>query len=103
MRADGAIDLDILVRDAGGLGVGRRGPRMRGERGEVLSHRIQRPAQVDRGRPRGGELLARRVERRVARVFAHGERESIGRGRADQRRPAHPHVADRRRGLVDAR
>ncbi len=101
MRADRAIDLDILVGDSPGLGIGCGGARLRGERGEMLADRVQSPAQVDRGRPRGGKLLVCGGERRVARILAHGEREPIGRGRADQRRPAHPHVADRDRRFVN--
>ena len=102
MPADRAIDLDVLVGDSLGLGIGGGGPRLRGERGEMLADRVQSPAQVDRRRPRRGKLFVRGVERRVARILAHGEREPIGRRRADQRRPAHPHVADRDRRLVDA-
>ena len=102
VRADRAVDLDVLVGDSLGLRISGGGARLRGERGEKLADRIQRPAQVDRGRPRRGKLLVRGVERRVARILAHGEREPIGRRRADQRRPAHPHVADRGRRFVDA-
>ena len=82
--------------------IGGGGARLRGERAQMRAHRVQRPAQVDRGRPRRGELLMRGVERSVARILAHGEREPVGRRRADQRRAAHPHVADRGRRLVDA-
>ena len=102
VRADRAVDLDVLVGDSLGLRIGGGGARLRGERGEKLADRVQRPAQVDRGRPSRGKLLVRGVERRVARILAHGEREPIGRRRADQRRPAHPHVADRDRRFVDA-
>ena len=67
----------------------------------MLANRVQSPAQVDRGRPRRRELVVCGVERGVARILAHGERQPIGRGRADQRRPAHPHVADRGRRFGD--
>ena len=102
MGADRAVDTDIFVGDSLGLRISGGGPRLRGERGKKLANRVQSPAQVDRCRPSRGKLVVRGVERGVARILAHGEREPIGRRRADQRRSAHPHVADRRRRLGDA-
>ena len=102
VAADRAVDLDVLVGDSLGLRVGGRGARLRGEGREKLANRIKSPAQVDRGRTGGCELVARGVERRVALVLPHGEREPIGRRRADQRRAAHPHVPDRGGRLGDA-
>ena len=102
VRADRAVDLDVLVGDLLGLRISGGGARLRGEWGEKLADRIQRPAQVDRGRPSRGKFLMRGVERRVAWILVHREREPVGRRRADQRRSAHPHVADRGRRLGDA-
>ena len=102
VAADRAVDLDVLVGDSRRLGVGGVAAGLGGERRETFARRIQGPAQVDRGRPGGGKLLLRGVERGVARILAHGEREPIGRRRADQRRAANPHVADRCRRVGDA-
>ena len=102
VSADRAIDLDILVGDSLGLSVSGCGARLRDQRSEMLADRVQSPTQVDRGRPGGGKLVACSVQRCVAWILAHGEREPIGRGRADERRPAHPHVADRGRRLGDS-
>ena len=54
MGADSAIDLDIFVGDSLGLRIGGGSPYIRGERGEMLADRIQRPAKIDRGRPGRG-------------------------------------------------
>ena len=102
VAADRAVDLDILVGDSRRLGVGGGGARLRSERPETRARRVQRPAQVDRGRPGRRKLVPRGGERRVARILAHGEREPVSRRRPDQRRAANPHVADRRRSVGDA-
>ena len=58
-------------------------------------HLVERPFQIDRGGPR---LVQRRVgggEAGIARIVAQREADAIGRRRADERRAAHGHVADR--------
>ena len=100
-RADRAVDLDVLVGDSLGLLVSGGGAGGRREGAEMLAARVQSPAQVDRRRPRRCKLFMRGVERGVARILAHGEREPISRGRADQGRPAHPHVANGGRRFVN--
>ena len=101
VSAHGAVDRDILIGDLRGLGVSRRGALGGIERPETVARGVERPAQVDRGRPRRVEPLPGRIERCVARVLVHGERYSVGRRGADQRRAAHPHVADRVRRVAD--
>ena len=99
---DRAVDRDILVGDLRGLGVGCGGALRRIERTQADAHGVERPAQVDGGRPRRVKRLPGLVQCGVAGILAHREREAVGRRHADQRRAAHPHVADRRRRLGDA-
>src|SRR5690606_29157929 len=53
-----------------------------------------------RRRPRLVQRLPDGGKCGVGRIVAHGDRHAIGGGDADQRRAAHPHVADRGRHLV---
>src|SRR3984957_21247502 len=84
VAANRAVDPDILVGDSLGLSISGRRARLRGEGAKMLADGVQRPAQVDRGRAGRGKLAVRGVERGVARMLAHREREPIGRGRADK-------------------
>ena len=69
--------------------IGRRGP-----------HRLEPGAQVDRGRTRAGDPREGGVERLPA---PRGEREPVGGEHPDQRGPAHRHVLDRARRVLDRR
>ena len=68
VAADLAVDLDILVGDCAGAGVGRVHPGRRRERRERPLHLVNSPSQIDRGRPRRGQHLAGMVERRVGSI-----------------------------------
>src|SRR5690606_11246276 len=54
----------------------------------------------DRGRPRLVQPVPDAVERSVGGVVQHLDGDAIGGRHADQRRPAYPHVADRRGDAV---
>ena len=101
--ADGAAHLDILVRDLRGLRPGDRGALLARMVAQHVAHALQRPAQIDRGRPRLGEHVVRAVERLVRRILAHRERDAVSRRRADQRRAAHDHRLDRVRRIFHRR
>ena len=62
----------------------------------VVAHRVERPAEVDRRRPRRREHLGRGVE--VVPALG-GERHAVGGRSADRRRAAHGEHADRLREL----
>jgi hypothetical protein len=81
---------------------GRRARRL-GQRGQRGAHAVERPAQIDRGRPRAREPPDRMIERRVVGACVHRNGEAPGRRRADQRRAAHLHVGDGARGLLEIR
>jgi hypothetical protein len=65
------------------------------------AHPLQRPVQVHRGRPRGGEHGIGSIE--GVRITAHREHQAIGGGDADCRRAAHHHVMDRLGGCLGVR
>ena len=101
MLADRAVDRDILLGDRGGA-IERGGEaKLRWQMGQRAAHFGQRPGEVDRGRAGRAEYRGGAVERRVRRVLGDRERHAVGGGRADQRGPAHLHVADRARRLVE--
>ena len=100
--ADAAVELDILVGDLGGPPIGGLGALGRRQGRQHAAHLVQRPAQIDGGRARLVQLVPDLVERRVRRIVAHLDGDAIGGGDADQRRAAHPHVADRRGDAGDA-
>ena len=79
--AHALIGRDLLLVDADGLGfgVGRR------------EDAVQRPAEIDGGRARSGELLGRRAE--VA-ALAVRQREGVGSGDADEGRAAEGEAPD---------
>ena len=90
MLAYSAVGLDILVADFGGAGESRGDALVARLIADGLLHLIQRPAEIDGGRARGGEYLAGMVERFVARAHAQAERDAVSGGRPDQRRPPSP-------------
>ena len=67
-------------------------------------HPLERPEEVDRGRPRGGQPLERDLEIAPAApsdvgraALPRGQHDAVGRRHADRRRAAHHQRADRRR------
>ena len=78
-HAPAAVDLSLVERTR---------PRRRG----VVPHRVERPDEVRGRRPGGRENRVRGVEVLTARG---SEREAVGAGDADRRRPADHHVPDR--------
>jgi hypothetical protein len=74
--------------------------RRQGEK--MAAHGIDRPLQIDGGRPGSRENGARRIEVRIRSVGAHGERQSIGRRHADERRATHLHRFDGVRRLKNS-
>ena len=101
--ADRAVDRDILFGDfprpcdRGGKALFRR------QLAEMAAHPVERPAQIDRRGARRGEAFDRAVEPLLRRVLGHRQGDPIRRCRADQRRPAHLHVADGARRIGGAR
>ena len=95
MFADRAVDGDVLLGDGIGFGPGRIAARERRQRAQHAQHTLDRPRQVDRGRPRLAQQVGTVLERAVARVVVHLQGDPVGRAGADQRRAAHPHLADR--------
>ena len=94
--ADRGAHRDVLVGDR--ARPRDRRPRSRsvtGSGSEPRPHALERPAQVDRGRPALDQEIEGAGEPGVARVLGRGERHAIGGGRADQRRAAHNHAPDR--------
>ena len=101
MLADRAIGLDVLVADLRRAGVSRGDARLARLVAHGLLHLIERPAEIDGGRARRGELLAGVIEPLVGGIGAERERNAVSRGRADQRRAAHLHRLDRMGGIVE--
>ena len=66
--ADAAIDRDILIGKLGGAALGGRRALGRRQRQQRAQHVVQRPAQVDRGRPGREQRSLRRAQRRVGRI-----------------------------------
>ena len=63
--ADAPVDGDVLVGNLGGARVGRVGALRRRQRPQQRAHFVERPAQIDRGRPRRDQRLIGAVERGV--------------------------------------
>ena len=95
VQPDLAVDLHILVANLGGAAIGGLGAGLGRKRLQDARHLIQRPFQVDRGRPGFVQHLPCFLQRDVRGIGGHLHRDAIGRRRPDQRRAAHPHVADR--------
>jgi hypothetical protein len=100
---DRGVDLHVLIGDLirppvrGGDAILARAVAHRRQ------HLVQRPLQVDRGRPRGEQERTGAFQRRVGRILAQRQRDAVGRDRADQRCTAHLHRPDRMRGILDGR
>ena len=101
MLADPAVILHVLVADLRGAGVGSGKARIPRQVAHRLLHLVERPAEIDGGRARGGERLAGAVERLVGLIVAKSEADAVGSGRTDQRRAAHLHGRDRPRRVVE--
>src|SRR3546814_6196835 len=74
MLAYGAVQLDLLVADGGGAGIGSGGAGLGGKRPHGLHHPVQRPFEVDRGRARRKQPVMGGIERGVGRIRAQGHR-----------------------------
>ena len=95
VQPDPAVDLHILVANLGGAAIGGLGAGLGRKRLQDARHLVQRPFQVDRGRPGFVQHLPCLAKRGVGRIGGHLHRDAIGRRRPDQRCATHPHVADR--------
>ena len=101
VRADRAVDGDVLVGDRVGGGARGVGARVGRQRRQARRHRVQRPAQVDGGGPRRQQRRARGGQRAVGRIRPHRQPDPVRRRRADERRAPHLHRRDRVRDLGD--
>ncbi len=101
MRADRPIDGDVLIGDFAGPPQRRVRPLVARPVAHGRQHFVERPFQIDRGRPRGEERGISIFQRFVRCVRPQGEPHAIGRGGADQRRTAHLHGPDRAGGIVE--
>ena len=99
MAADRLIDGDVLLADLGGAAISCGEALLARAVAHRGHHLVERPFEVDGGRTGGGEHCTGALERFVGGIRTQGQRHPIGRRRSDQRRSAHPHVADRRRRL----
>ena len=98
MLADQPAGLGIIIGNRCRLGIGQRRALALRHRRQHRHHPLQRPAQIDRRRP--GLAQHRRYGMQLPRCRAHGQRQAIGRHRADQRRAAHLHGANGMRRLL---
>ena len=94
MLADAAALADIFLGDTPGFKPGRRRTFGRGKWLQACTHACQCPVQIDGGRTGGAEQVNGGGQRGIVGTFLHCQGDAIGRGDADQRRPAHLHVAD---------
>ncbi|MNC12837.1 hypothetical protein D3C75_605630 [compost metagenome] len=97
----GQVGLAVAVVDADGLGF-QGGQHVVAvlQTSQALAHAVQRPEQVDRGRPRGrqhGEVLLQRSPPVAAggQPRARAEHHAVGGADADRRGAAHHHQTDR--------
>ena len=95
MTADTLVDRDVFFGNLARARIGSRGPFRRRQMPQHRAHLIERPFQVDRRRPRRDQRFVGTIQRGIRTVGPHRQRHAIGRGRADQRRAAHQHRADR--------
>ncbi len=100
VATDRGVDGHVVLADRVGLVPCGGGTLGMWRAHHVPVHAFERPCQVDRCRPRGAQALDGACERGVARVLARRERVAEGRRRADQRRAAQPHLADRDEDFV---
>ena len=82
---------DVLLGD--GRGFAPAAAARLGAAAQPRGHPLERPAEIDRRRAGGGQA-PRGLRQRGVRGVALSARPDLGRGRADQRRAAHLHVAD---------
>ena len=93
--ADGAVDRDILLGDLAGAFERHGEAPFRRRLGQHPAQFLDRPAQIDRGRPGRGQAFGGMLDAAVGGILGHGQRHAVGRGGADQRSAAHLHIADR--------
>src|SRR5213075_972873 len=101
VRAETAVGGHVLVVDGERLALEQRAQRVRGAAAvarEDPPHALDRPEEVDRRWPRGGEGPA--VAPEVAAQRARAERDPHGGGHADRRGAADHHVLDGARHLA---
>ena len=99
--ADAAVDRDILIAKGGGEVARPRSAGSRRQRLQVRAGAVERPAEVDGGRPGREQRGVRPVQSRVGRIGAQSEPETVGGRRADERSAAHEHGPDGVGGLVE--
>jgi hypothetical protein len=93
--ANGPAALDILLGNSPGFSERKRCPLARRAGAQTALHAIQRPMQIDGGRPCRTQRPDSFAEPPVGRIGTHRKRNAIGRSRPDQRSAAHHHRADR--------
>ena len=99
VAADRLVDGDVLVGDfvgAGKRGGGALAARAVAHRGSIF---VERPFQIDGGRPRRRKRRTGALQVFVGGVLAQRQPHAVGRGRPDQRRAAHLHRFDGVRGI----
>ena len=96
MPADRLVDGDILLGDLAGARIGgsRRAPTAASGRSAARISSSAHFRLIAVGRV-AISVVVGAIERRIGRIGAHRQRHAVGGGRADQRRAAHQHRADR--------
>src|SRR5579883_3055067 len=94
ISADRTAEFYILLRD--GSGMSETGPAAFswGHGQKMLPHGLNRPPQIDGGRPRGGENVRRSAEIGIRWLGLHRERQTISCHDTNQGRAAHLHFLD---------
>ena len=103
MAADTQVDGDILIGDFAGAAQRRRDALGARPVAHRRRHLIERPFEIDRGRPRRQQLGIGALEIVVGGIRPQRQPHAVGRGRPDQRRAAHLHRFDRADAIVQAR
>ena len=98
---DRPADRHIFLADRGRLGIGARDPFAAWPIAHRRLHPVERPAQIDRGRPGAAQPCTRLVQRLIRGIGEQGEADAIGGGRADKRCPAHLHGLNRDRRRLE--
>ena len=97
---DRSIGGDVLFGEPVGHGKRRIGPLGLRQAGNLAPHDVERPAQIDRRRPRRQQPVVRGGKARIGRITVERNGQPIGAADADQRRAAHGQRADRLGNLV---
>ncbi len=95
MPADGLVDGHVLIGNLVCAAQCRFGPLRTRPVAHGSQHLVERPFQIDRGRPRPDEHGTGAFQRFVGCIGAQSQPDAIGRSGPDQRRTAHLHGFDR--------